>query len=801
MEERTQPPRTIRLGLALVSLGMLALQLSLTRVFSLLVWYHFAFLAIALALLGFTGGGIVVQVRPSLLSGDVPARLSKVAYGAAISAVVALFVSARLPFGSSVLDSPGQLSLFALLVVLLLVPFVLAGVLVAATLSAHPRAIARLYFADLLGSGLGCVVTLFVLDRLGGGAGGVLFAATIFALAGLAYARASSAAKMTQGIVVALASAALLLLARNPLADPFYLPNAKLYPRVPRELIVARRCSSLACVDFFHNPLHWGMWGISQKYKGPLPRQVGVVIDAWAITSILEAEKGADGRPILYHPALEALPGSVPHHFNRVTGRRDADVLVIGAGGGLDIRTALAFGARHVDAVDINPMIVHAVHDDWNDFSGGLYRRPDVKVAVAEGRHFMRRADKKWDLIQISGVDTYAASQAGAFALHENYLYTVEAMREALSHLTDDGTLSLTRWLYKPPRQTLRLAVILDRAMKDLGMPGAERRLVILAAPVSDSSMDFSIVLARRTEFTEKEIESLLRIGDAMGFYPVYAPGRALNNPFHAYFAASDKQAFVRDYPFRIDPTTDDAPFFFEHNRFARLFGSRDAIFGAASGPLVLLVTLVIVVALAIAFALLPRWLRVPTAPMPARAQVYFVALGLAYIGVELWFVPRFVLYLGHPSHALSVVLFSMLTASGLGSALSPRWVKTTRAVSIVALCIVALLAVEWLALPKIFDATLNLVFPGRVALAVLLVAAPALLMGMPFPSGLSLTARSEGFVARAWVLNGVASVIASVGATLVAIGNGFGAVLGLAALCYVVAAFAVRGADSTASA
>jgi len=799
-DERQHPPRAISVGLALVSLGMLTLQLSLTRVFSLLVWYHFAFLAIALALLGFTGGGIVVQTRPVLLSGDVPAKLSRVAYAAAVSAVVALFVSARLPFGSSVLESPAQFALFALLVAMLLVPFVLAGVLVAATLSSYPRAIARLYFADLLGSGVGCAVTLFVLDRLGGGAGGVLFAATVFGLAGLAYARASSATRMAQGFVVVLGAALLLLLARDPLRDPFYLPNAKLYPRVPRELILARRCSSLACVDFFQNPLHWGMWGISQKYHGPLPEQIGVVIDAWAITSILKA----DAPGAVHHPALDALPGSVPHHFNRLTGRREPEVLVIGAGGGLDVRTALHFGAKRVDAVDINPMIVGAVHDDWNDFSGGLYRRPDVHVSIAEGRHFMRRADRRWDLVQISGVDTYAASQAGAFALHENYLYTVEAMREALAHLTDDGTLSLTRWLYKPPRQTLRLAVVLDQAMREMGLPGASQRLVILAAPVPDSTMDFSIMLARRTPFTDKEVDALIKLGDAMGFYPVYTPGRPRNNAFHDYFASTDKPAFIRAYPFRIDATTDDAPFFFEHNRFARLFESRDAIFGAASGPLVLLVTLAIVLLLAAAFAALPRLLRSPVAPMAARTQVYFVALGLAYIGVELWFVPRFVLYLGHPSHALSVVLFAMLTASGVGSALSSRVVKTARGVTFVALGIVAVLAFEWLALPHVFDATLKLSFPLRVVVALLLVAPPAMLMGMPFPAALSFaTARGESasFVARAWVLNGVASVVASVGATLVAIGNGFGAVLALAACCYVVAALAVRGADSTASA
>ena len=758
-----------RVGLALASLGMLTLKIALTRVFSLLVWYHFAFLAIAIALLGFTAGGVIAARRR--------VDVSLLCYAAAIGTVVALLIACRLPFGASVVESPGQVLLFALLIALLLVPFVLVGVVVASTLAADPIDVPRLYFADLVGSGVGCVLSLFVMDHLGGGAGGVLFAATSFALAGIAF----DPRRAARGVPIAAVAFALLLVAREPLRQPFYLPNAKLYPRVPRELILQRKCTSLACVDFFTNPLHFGLWGMSQKYKGPLPEQIGVVIDAWAVTSILKDEGS------VHHPVLDALPPSTVHHFLRLTGRRDPDVLVIGAGGGLDVRTALHFGAKHVDAVDINPMIVKAVATDFDAFSGGLYHRPDVKVSVAEGRHFLRRADKRWDLVQISGVDTYAASQAGAFALTENYLYTVEAMREVLSHLTDDGTLAMTRWLYKPPRQTIRLCVILDRAMRELGLGDAASRVVVIGAPVSDTTIDFSVVLARRVPFTASEVATLSKLADAMGFYMVYAPGLPSTNAFGSFFAAADKDAFVRDYPFRIDATTDDAPFFFEHNRWSHLFSSRDAIFGAASGPLVLLVTFLLVTALAIALLLFAR------ERIERCAELYFVALGLGYIGVELWFVPRFVLFLGHPSHALSVVLFAMLTSSGVGSVLSTR-VRDARPIG---LTIAAVLVAEMLVLTRVLDATLHQSFPARALIAVALVAVPSLLMGMMFPIG--LRGRDSAYVARAWVLNGSASVVASVGATVLAIGQGFSAVLLASAAAYVVASFV--GTRSAASA
>ncbi|MGZ3449002.1 MAG: spermine/spermidine synthase domain-containing protein [Polyangiales bacterium] len=786
MTPDARPARPLSLGLALASLGMLTLQVSVTRLFSLLVWYHFAFLAIALALLGFTAGGVLVHLRPKKFDD----RAGELCLWAAGSVVGALLVCAHLPLGPSVVAGWDQIFLFALVIAVLLVPFVLAGIVVSATLAAHPAHAARLYFADLCGSGLGCIVSLLAMDTFGGGAGGMLVAAIAFAGAAVSFGWESPL--RARALVALPVGAALLFLARQPLQEPFYLPNAKLYPRVPKPMILSRTCTSLACVDLFQNPLHFGLWGMSQKYKGPLPEQIGVVIDAWAITSIVKSEHGE-----MQHPALEALPPAVVHHFNRATRKAPPDMLVIGTGGGLDVRTALHFKARHVDGVDINPTIVEAVRGPWNDFAGGLYHRPDVSITIAEGRHFLRRSEKKWDLVQISGVDTYAASQAGAFALSENYLYTVEAFREYLAHLGDDGTLALTRWLYDPPRQTLRLVAIADRAMREMGLGDGGPRIVVIGAPVPDSTIDFSIVLVRRTPFTRGELEALRKIADAMAYKMVFSPdGSSPKNAFSDYFAASDKQAFFAAYPFRVEPTTDDAPFFFEHNRWSKLFSSRDAIFGAASGPLVLLVTLAIVSALGAGLGVV----AVRRTNFRAVDVLYFVGLGLGYIAIELAFVPRFVLFLGHPSHALSVVLFAMLIASGIGSALSPKVAFDARRVAIVAAAI-ALLALAYpIVLPRVFDAALRFSFGVRVVIAVLLVALPSTLMGMPFPA--ALARRDSDAVARAWVLNGIASVVASVGTMVLAISSGFAVVLAFAAACYVVVALcALRGATNPASA
>jgi hypothetical protein len=798
------------LGISLIALATLMLQVSLTRVFSLLVWYHFAFLAIAIALLGFTGGGLLTQLRSKLREGDVARRLALLCLLFTVSTVVALLVAPRLPFEGSVLRDVKQLASFVALIAMFLVPFTCAGVAVSLALATHAASVSRLYFADLVGSGCGCGLAVLAMDHFGGGAGGALTAALAGALAAIAFLGAPPRAAPRMWVAAigcAAATVVLIGLAHDPLRAPFYLPNAKVYPRVSREAILERNCTSLACVDFFANPFHFGLWGLPVNYRGPLPNQIGVVIDAWALTSIFEAQRGANGSPELGHPIFSALPPSLIHHFDHSTGRRVDDMLVIGAGGGVDVRAALSFGVRHVDAVDINPLIVDGVKGRFAHYAGDLYARTDVNVTVAEGRHFIRGQSKQYDVIQISGVDTFAASQAGAFALTENYLYTVEAFREFLEHLKPDGTLTLTRWIYTPDRQTIRVCAIADEAMRELALGDAAQRLFIAAASDPGAEMQYSVILLRRTPFRPEEARALRVLVQLNGFQTVYSPdGDGPPSVYRDYFAAPERATFVRDYPYRIEPTTDDEPFFFEHTRYSRLLKSRDWILGAASGQMVLMVTLGIILASAAIFLWLPvRWLRARDRAAPGKLgglwESYFLALGVGFIAVEVALVPRFVLYLGHPVYALTVVLFALLVATGLGSGLSPRIVRgDPRRLGGVALAAGVTIAVEALVLRYVFQRTFTQSFVVRVAACVALVTAPALLMGMLFPGGLGQAPPDERrapWIARAWVLNGWASVVGSVATMILSIAIGFTRVLLIAAAFYGFAAWAARRAAS----
>jgi hypothetical protein len=813
MNEGAKTPAPPLFGISLIALATLMLQISLTRVFSLLIWYHFAFLAIAIALLGFTGGGLLTQLRPALGHGDVRARLARLCLLFAASTVIALLVAAHLPFETSVLENAKQLASFIALIAMFLVPFTCAGLVVSLALATHGTSVASLYFADLIGSGSGCALAVVAMDHLGGGAGGVLASALAGPLAAAAFlGKASRNAPRTWWATTACAVVIMVLvgLAREPLRAPFYLPNAKIYPRVPRGAILERKCTSLACVDFFDNPFHLGLWGLPPNYLGPVPNQVGVVIDAWALTSIFEAQHGPDGTPQIDHPVFEALPPSLIHHFDHTTGRKVDDMLIIGAGGGVDVRAALSFGVHHVDAVDINPLIVDAVRGRFAEYAGSLYARPDVKVTVAEGRHFMRRQTKLYDVIQISGVDTFAASQAGAFALTENYLYTVESFRELIDHLEHDGTLTLTRWIYAPDRQTIRICTIADETMRQLGLGDASSRMFIAEADVPGTEMPFSIIFLRRDPFRPEEARALRVLVEINGLRTLYSPdGHGPPSVYRDYFEAPDRAAFVRAYPYRIEATTDDDPFFFEHTRFSNLLRSRDVILGAASGQMVLMVTLGIVLASAVVFLWLPGRLARPRGTHSPRIlgiswEGYFLALGFGFIAVEVALVPRFVLYLGHPVYALTVVLFALLVATGMGSALSPRVVhRDVRRLAGVAISAGTLIAAEALVLPSVFQGTFALPFAARAAISAGLVGTPALFMGMLFPGGLEQAPADHSrppWIARAWVLNGWASVVGSVGTMALSIAIGFTRVLLVAAAFYGFAAWAaLRGAPAQA--
>ena len=502
-------------------------------------------------------------------------------------------------------------------------------------------------------------------------------------------------------------------------------------------------------------------WATSEAYRGPKPETLWLKIDAEAGTPIVRFDGDFDSvRAIQYDVTALAY-----------TLRKGARTAVIGPGGGRDVLTALSFGHGPVTGVEINPAIVEAVRDRFGEYAGGLYDRPDVRIVSAEGRSFLRRSEERYDIIQASLIDTWAATSAGAYVLSENNLYTREAFVDFLGRLSPEGILTMSRWFFKGrPIETLRLTGTALAALGEMGEEDPAAHVVVIkrstwdwAYRVGEFRDGVGTLLVKRSPWVPGEVEHLRRLAEELRFDVVYAPGLA-GHPDFERLARVGPERMADGYPVDIRPSTDDRPFFFFTLRPAdalrRLFGGggdgieQGVVQNNVRAVFVLVGLLVIVVALTGAFLAAPALVRrgesFPRSRESALFLVYFLALGLGYLLVEIPLVQRFILFLGHPVHALSVVLLAMLVGSGAGSFLSAR-LPARAFPAVIALVVVAVAGSAFL-LPRLFVAAIGAPFPARVFLTIAALAPPAVLMGMPFPAGIrALGGARSGMVPWVW--------------------------------------------------
>ncbi len=643
----------------------------------------------------------------------------------------------------------------------------------------------------MVGSGLGCALSVVLLERMNPAATFLAFA-LIAVVAGALLALRVPDRRQVGGraLVAAVVVLGAYLLALNPMAAPFYMKSHKSFPKLEKSQIYERTSNSLAILDFFDAGNLTGFWGADfQTYfrhhpDHDIPARVGYLIDGWALTFAYSAEG-----EITEEPIYDYVPAAIVH-----TVHEPEEVLIIGSGGGIDVINALRNGATDITAVDINPAIMAAGTHDLAEFNQGIFHREGVTPVVAEGRSYLTAAgDRQWDLIQLSGVDTLAATQAGAFTLSENYLYTLEAFTTYFDHLAPGGVLTLTRWMYDPPRQTLRVITLTDAVLRQMGIEDPAQHIIL----IGDKEGFYSVILMSVTPFTGEQSRQVLAACEHRGFVPLALPHMQVGaepNDFEALIALEDKQAFIADYPFDITVTTDNAPFFMEHTRWRNVLKYPDYIFDKSNGHLLLAATTLIVALFATLFILVPaRFIRRDDARKKGRgrALAYFSCLGLAYVLIEMVLVQKLTLFLGNPSYALAVVLCAMLIFSGLGSMLTV-YLPGAVGKRLIVICatIAAVLVLYRLALDPILAGTLHLPIAARIALVLGLLAIPATAMGMPFPTAIAaLGTTRQDLVVGGWVVNGYFSVLASCAAMVFSISFGFHAVLLVGAAVYAIAA------------
>jgi spermidine synthase len=759
----------------LAALSILVLQIGLTRLLSVLLWYHFAFVAISLAMLGLALAGLLLYASPRLLAAT-PRALPGYCMLAALTTVLALVYALRapLPAGAGMLSAE-----VVVLYLVLLAPFLSGGLAVSALLSFWSQRIDALYLFDLTGAALGCVLAVPLLD-LAGAPTAILAAALLFAVAG-AMLRPPPAGRRRRAADAAVVAVALAILLVQLLAAPFEPTHMHGIPDDAGRKVLDRWNSHSRIVVTETSPA---------SYQ--------INIDGSATTGIYRFDRLATTAAVRAQlPWLPLRGGSTPYELLPPP----AEALVIGPGGGLDLLTGIHYGAR-ITGIELNG-IIHELMSSGPiaQWAGDVYRAPGVSVIHDEARSWIRRTDRRFDLIQASMIDTWAATATGAFALAENSLYTLEAFADFFAHLTEQGIVHFTRWHEDPPRQSLRIVVLMAEVMRRQGIADPAAHIVVLLEPMrGHEGTPMASLLWRRRPFAAgdlQQIEQLVqRRRDIVAADVLCWPGRELDNPISRYLHAADRGAFLREYRYDVTPTTDDRPFFFNTVRLsdAASIGrlqveNEQAVVVLAS----VLATVAAIVALAFAvpFLLSLRRMRRPGGGGVAVRMLYFACLGVGFMLLEIPVLQRFGLYVGHPAHTLSAVLASLLLGAGLGSWVSGRlWAASPlRGLRVVLPAILLAVAALALVVPPVLEQTLRFPLGLRIAVTVALLTPAGALLGCPLPLGVrALGEAGAHLVPWAWGLNGATSVLASVLAVAIGMYAGFTAALLAGGGCYLLA-------------
>jgi spermidine synthase len=760
-------------GVGAIAGAILMIELALTRIFSVTMYYHFAFLAISIALFGLSASGVYVYVmrrRFDARSTEGLLTAHSLLFAAATVLALAALVRIRVGLNYSHENLVKMIAIYTLAAL----PFFTGGAVISLAITRLRRHVNVVYGADLIGAAMGCLLLLPLLNRFGA-PGVVLLAAVLGGGAAVLFSPRRTLARTAAIAALAVGIPGSLQLMGSA---PFDVSNTKGHDADKVLFAKWNSFSRVAVYDRSH-----GDWSLSSLYKGQKPESRFMDIDSAASTPIVRFDGDLSKVEYLKYE----LTGLAFHMMKRSTA---FTTLIIGPGGGRDLLTALVFGAGRVDGVEVNPIIANDVMlGEFREYSGSIYQNPKVKVVVDDGRSYIRRSSERYDVIQASLVDTWAATAAGAYTLTENTLYTKEAFEDYYDHLTDRGVLTITRWVF----DGLRLVSLAQAACESRGCSAADHMAIVQQDRVAT-------FLLKKSAFTTDDVEHLRTTANSLGFTVLYAPGQTdTSNDYARLVLAPDRRAFYDKYHHDVSPTTDNRPFFFHttkiKDQFQTAFG-RSMLFGNGLSALMTLMAIsATFVALFVVGPLLLSGSELRGSRWPMWLA-YFGMLGAGFMLIEVALLQRFVLLLGHPVYSLTVTLFSVLLGTGIGSlvsrSVSDKRLPLTIQVILVGIAAVAILGI--VALPPLIRQAISAGHAQRIAMAVLLIAPAGVLMGIPLPGGIRLmTANHSALVPWAWGMNGALSVIGATLAVFIAMNWGFSVTLMTGAAIYVTAAVLLR--------
>ncbi len=784
-------------GIFLVALSTLMYEILLTRIFSVTMGYHFAFMAVSIAMFGMTVGAIIVYLFPKKFPQEnINNVLARQSFYFSILTLASFLLHLFIPFihGMSLFG----MTVTAFIYAEISVPFIFSGIVVSLLLTRFPGKVNRLYAADLIGASIGCILVVLVLN-LSGGPTGVFITSLFSALAAYFFSRGSELksplgkAVIVYSVVIIAFSAyhTVLVQEHNPWLRLFWVRGEW----ADKPLYEKWNSFSRVSIDgdSTKNETPFG-WGLSNKYdRSRKIRQLMLNIDAHS-TTVLSHFNGDTSE--LYH--LKYDVSNLAQYL-----RPNGDIMIIGSGAGRDVLSSLAFGQKNILGIEINRDMISAINDDFGNFTGHLDKYPNVEFVGDEARSYIQRMDagRKFDIIQVSVIDNWSAAASGAFVLTENALYTVETWKLLFSRLKPDGILTVTRFYRAKPIEHYRLMNITADALKESGVTDLKSHVMLIKCQQQERIQDRSgtgTLLISKSPFTQKDTKMIDSLCAAFEFENIISPQAASDSVFSMLVNENKRDEFNRNFPLNISSPSDDKPFFFHYMNFSYLPNTKfwmewDMGFNAKAifilltlfGTMGLLSLLCIVVPL-----------KITSKKINLKGSsgyfIYFIAIGLGFMLIEISQIQRLNIFLGHPTYSLAAALFTMLLSSGIGSFLSgvnkPGIVKSAKLRFIVLLGVLVLFGIFT---PSIITAFREYSTSIRILVSVITLFPMGLFLGMIFPVGMKLAGDFKPEITPwLWGINGVMSVLATVIAIIIAMNYGISSSYWTGAVCY-TAAFA----------
>ncbi|MBW1895710.1 MAG: hypothetical protein JRI47_01500, partial [Deltaproteobacteria bacterium] len=556
-------------GVGMTSLCVLMLQISLTRVFSVALWHHFAFMVVSIAFLGFAASGTFLMMVPGIKRLRLDVTLSHLSLGFSMATLAAYWTSNLIPFDPArIMWDRCQWAYLLAYYGVLAVPFFFAGLILALVYTCKAAVVNKLYAFDLGGAGTGCVAALF-LYAVFGETGTILLVCLLSGLASLAFHATGWRVNTLRGLWLLLL---FLLVCVRPgfLAiniSPYKAMSVAL--RYPGARILKTDQDLSARVDVIESRGVRFSPGLSLEFDGSLPDQLGLCLDAGHLSAVTRLT-GKPGELDF----TEHLPAALPYAISE-----PEEVLIMEPLGGLDILVARHHGAKRITTTHSNPLVLKVVGGALSEFSGRLY--DDGVLAIEEdGRSFLLRSMKRFDVIQLPLTDSVGAASSGLYGLSEQYTLTVEAFQAYINALTTGGFVAVTKYLLPPPRHELRIVALADAALRNMGLKAPDRHLAAIR------SWGTFTLLVKKSPFEAGEIERIKAFCRKRRFDVVTYPGmqRSEANQYNRFpgplyydmiqriLYEDGDDAFYGSYLFDVQPVTDDRPFFYHNFRIDKAF-------------------------------------------------------------------------------------------------------------------------------------------------------------------------------------------------------------------------------------